>query len=110
MMFRSDIWNTMKARAISLTLPLVAPALLLFTWMFLAQQISNQVILPTIDQVAQLLGNPTEDLISMGSILSNVAVSLVRVVMGYAIAALVAIPLGIVMGYYGFMFNFSICC
>ncbi|SDL37807.1 NitT/TauT family transport system permease protein [Maridesulfovibrio ferrireducens] len=96
----------MKDRALSLTLPIIAPALLAVTWMILARQISNQVILPGIEQVAELLGNPTEDLISMGSLFSNVLVSLVRVIMGYAIAAFVAIPLGIVMGYYGFVFKF----
>ncbi|MBI9112282.1 ABC transporter permease [Maridesulfovibrio ferrireducens] len=96
----------MKDRALSLTLPIIAPALLAVTWMILARQISNQVILPGIEQVAELLGNPTEDLISMGSLFSNVLVSLVRVIMGYAIAAFVAIPLGIVMGYYGSVFKF----
>ncbi len=96
----------MKARALSLTIPLIAPALLAVIWVILARQIGNQVILPGIEQVADLLGHPTEDLISMGSLISNVLVSLVRVIMGYAIAALVAIPLGIVMGYYGFIFKF----
>ena len=48
---------------------------------------------------------PTENLISMGSLLSNILVSLVRVIVGYVLAVLVAIPLGILMGYFSTVFN-----
>lgn len=84
----------------------MAPAFFALVWMALAWRIGNQVILPNIGQVTDLLVHPTEDLISMGSIAGNVAVSLVRVIMGYAAAAAIAIPLGVVMGYYGFVFKF----
>ncbi len=96
----------MRTRVLSLTVPMMAPALLAVIWTILAHQIGNQVILPGIDQVGELLRHPTEDLISMGSLATNVLVSFVRVIMGYAVAALVAIPLGVVMGYYGFIFKF----
>lgn len=96
----------MKTRALSLTIPLMAPVLLGAVWLALARQIDNQVILPAMGQVGDILRHPTEDLISMGSLAANVLVSLVRVVLGYGIAALVAIPLGVVMGYYGFVFKF----
>jgi NitT/TauT family transport system permease protein len=96
----------MKTRALSLTIPLMAPVLLGTIWLVLARQIDNQVILPAMGQVGDILRHPTEDLISMGSLAANVLVSLVRVVLGYGIAALVAIPLGVVMGYYGFVFKF----
>jgi len=42
----------------------------------------------------------------MGSLASNVLVSLVRVIIGYSVAALIAIPLGVIMGYYGVVFKF----
>jgi NitT/TauT family transport system permease protein len=84
----------------------MAPVLLGTIWLVLARQIDNQVILPAMGQVGDILRHPTEDLISMGSLAANVLVSLVRVVLGYGIAALVAIPLGVVMGYYGFVFKF----
>ncbi len=96
----------MRTRALSLTLPVMAPALLALIWIALARQIGNQVILPSIEQVGQIVFHPTEDLISMGSLASNVLVSLVRVLMGYTFAALIAIPLGVAMGYYGVIFKF----
>jgi NitT/TauT family transport system permease protein len=37
--------------------------------------------------------------------MENIAISLVRVLMGYMLAALIGIPLGIVMGYYGAAFR-----
>lgn len=86
-------------------LPLVTPAVFLLAWMLAAYQIGNQVILPTVGQVAELLSSPTQNLISMGSLLSNILISLVRVLMGYLAAALVAIPLGVVMGYYALAFR-----
>jgi len=96
----------MKNRALSLAVPLMAPALLCLIWMGLAVRIDNQVILPSIGQVADILFHPGGDLIGMGSLTANVLVSLVRVVLGYTAAALVAIPLGVVMGYYGPAFRF----
>lgn len=96
----------MKERALSITLPVMAPALLAVIWIALAHRIGNQVILPGIEQVGRIVFNPTEDLISMGSLASNVLVSLVRVILGYSFAALIAIPLGVVMGYYGAVFKF----
>ncbi|WP_421902734.1 ABC transporter permease [Maridesulfovibrio sp.] len=96
----------MKTRALSYTLPIMAPALLAVIWIGLAREIGNQVILPGIEQVGHIVFNPTKDLISMGSLAGNVLVSLVRVIMGYTLAAIVAIPLGVVMGYYGVVFKF----
>lgn len=86
-------------------MPFFAPIFLVTLWIWLASRISNQVILPPIDQVLTILFNPLEDLISMGSLLSNVLVSLVRVLLGYALAAAIAIPLGVIMGYYGLIFK-----
>ena len=85
--------------------PALVPALLVVVWIYAAWQIGNKVILPPVDDVLSLLAHPTENLISMGSLVSNVAVSLVRVLMGYLMAAALGIPLGIVMGYYGLAFR-----
>jgi NitT/TauT family transport system permease protein len=41
----------------------------------------------------------------MGSLLSNVLVSLIRVLMGYIVAVALAIPLGILMGTYGLAYS-----
>ena len=74
-------------------------------WIFLARELDNQVILPKIGQVGDILAHPARDLISMGSLAGNVLVSLARVMAGYFLAALLAIPLGVVMGYYSVVFR-----
>lgn len=78
---------------------LIIPALFIILWWVLALQVDNPVVLPRVNQVFALLTNPTQNLISMGSLLSNVIVSLIRVTVGYLLAVLTAIPLGILMGY-----------
>ncbi len=95
----------MRANAISVLIIAVAPVLLLLLWIFAAWRVNNQVILPRVDAVLSLMAHPAQSLISMGSLMSNVAVSLVRVLMGYLLAAAIGIPLGIVMGYYGLVFR-----
>ena len=94
-----------KALSLSQAVPIITPALFIALWVAVAAHISNQVILPSVGQVVALLTHPLTNIISMGSLCSNVLVSLVRVVMGYAAAAMIAIPLGVIMGYYGLAFN-----
>ena len=86
-------------------IPLLAPVLLALCWIFMAGRINNQVILPSMNQVFDILRHPFQDLISMGSLTSNVLVSLVRVLLGYIVAVIIAIPLGVIMGYYGMVFK-----
>ena len=69
-------------------------------WSWAATVVGNKVILPTVGEVADLLSSPTEDLLSLGSLLTNIVVSLLRVLLGYTVAVAIAIPLGIAMGYY----------
>ncbi len=90
----------MRSLVTRLILPLLVPAAFLAVWAWLAGRIDNEIILPGIDQVAGLLLHPGQGLISMGSLGLNVAVSLVRVLAGYALAVLIAVPLGVAMGYY----------
>jgi NitT/TauT family transport system permease protein len=84
---------------------LIIPLLFIVIWWGCALRVNNPVILPEVSQVFTLLSRPTENIISMGSLLSNVLVSLIRVMVGYILAVLVAIPLGIMMGYYSVVFN-----
>lgn len=90
---------------LSFAVPLLAPVFLALCWIWMAARIHNQVILPPMEQVLYILAHPFEDLVSMGSLTSNVLVSLVRVLLGYALAAAIAIPLGVIMGYYGMVFK-----
>jgi NitT/TauT family transport system permease protein len=89
----------------SLVLHITVPLSFLLLWSFAAVIINNAVILPTVSEVADLLAAPTKGLISMGSLLSNVLVSLIRVLMGYIVAVALAIPLGILMGTYGRIYS-----
>lgn len=87
------------------TVYLLMPCLFLASWAFIAGQLNNEVILPGVGQVAELFTQPTESLIAMGSLVRNVAISLVRVLAGYLLAVCLAVPLGIFMGYYGTVFR-----
>lgn len=80
---------------------LLVPCLFLVFWSVAAKQLNNEVILPGFGQVAALFLQPAESLIAMGSLATNVAISLVRVLAGYLLAVCLAVPLGILMGYYG---------
>ena len=81
------------------SLALTTPILFLILWSWIAGRVDNQVIMPSLDAVLDLLSQPNQDLISMGSLMTNVLVSLFRVLIGYILAALIAVPLGIAMGY-----------
>lgn len=78
--------------------PLLIPAIFLAVWQETAVNMDNEIILPRVDQVLALLLNPFDDLISMGSLLANIGISLARVLAGYFTAVLLAVPLGIAMG------------
>jgi NitT/TauT family transport system permease protein len=81
------------------SLALTTPILFLILWSWIAGRVDNQVIMPSLDAVLDLLSQPNQDLISMGSLVTNVLVSLFRVLIGYILATVIAVPLGIAMGY-----------
>ena len=80
-------------------LPLIVPLLFLLLWHVMAQAVRNDIILPDIPLVWDIMVSPHEDLISMGTLPANTLISLARVFSGYLVAVVLAIPLGIVMGY-----------
>jgi NitT/TauT family transport system permease protein len=84
---------------------LAIPVAFLALWAYLAAHTENDIILPSVTQVFALLAHPFTDLISMGSLVTNILVSLARVAAGYLLAILLAVPLGVLMGYYGSLFN-----
>jgi len=87
--------KTLRLVLVSLILPL----LFLFFWHGMSLHVDNPRILPSIPTVWGLLTNPTQNLIGVGSLLNNTGISLLRVFVGYILAAVVAIPLGVVIGY-----------
>lgn len=77
----------------------ILPLLLLGTWQAVAVNLNNPVILPPVLDVFIILAAPNQELLSLGSMVQNIAVSLWRVLAGFVLAALLAVPLGILMGY-----------
>lgn len=77
----------------------IIPVLFLMMWQFYSVKLNNAIILPRIDSIIAILFNPTADLLRIGSLLDNIWVSLLRVLSGYILAAALAIPLGIIIGY-----------
>ena len=89
----------MKEKKTFSLVPFVIPALFLLLWHVAAVKANNQVVVPLPGQVGELFASPFTSVIGMGSLASNILVSLARVLTGYALAVAVGIPLGIVMGY-----------
>lgn len=77
---------------------LCLPCLLVLLWMVLADSLNSPVILPRPAVVFDHLAHPLHDVIAMGSLPYNVAFSLTRVLIGFSLAALIGIPLGLWMG------------
>ena len=75
------------------------PVAALVLWQIIAVKLGNPVILPTVDAVLSILLNPLEELLSMGSLIQNILISLWRVLIGFFLAVVIAVPLGIIMGY-----------
>lgn len=91
-----NMLNQMIKRALIST---IIPILFLCIWSFYAKKINNPIILPHISQVLDNFKYATGDFIGLGSIPQNISVSLIRVLLGYIIGVIIALPLGILMGY-----------
>lgn len=81
------------------TISMILPVLFIMMWQISSIKIDNSLILPKVDIVAKLLLNPTNNLLSIGSLISNTLISVLRVAIGFIIAAFVAIPIGMIVGY-----------
>ncbi|HWQ65589.1 MAG TPA: ABC transporter permease [Methanospirillum sp.] len=78
--------------------PVILPALLLLLWAILAILINNPFILPRPEAVMLILASPGTGLVGSESLLTHASVSLIRVGTGFLLAALLAIPTGIIIG------------
>jgi len=93
-----DRGQRIRRRLGRIGLALILPVLLLVVWEVLAVTLKNPWLLPRVGAVADRLLHPLDNVLETGSLLYNVAVSGVRVLMGFTLAAIVAIPLGLAMG------------
>lgn len=83
----------------SFGISIIVPIIFLLIWSFASKQIDNQVILPDIGKILANFKNANDNFIGLGTIPSNVLVSLIRVLIGYIVGVLIALPVGILMGY-----------
>ena len=77
----------------------IIPIFFLLVWIYFGNKLNNPLILPKLGKVFGNFANATDDFIGLGSIPRNILVSLIRVLLGYSIAVVIALPLGILMGY-----------
>lgn len=83
----------------TILLSLILPVLLLIIWQISAWQVQNAAVIPAIDRVLENFLHASDNFIGLGSIPRNVGVSLIRVLSGYTAGVLIAVPLGVLMGY-----------
>jgi NitT/TauT family transport system permease protein len=88
-------WHRVLSKSILLKIAL--PVIIIISWEVLSVLIDNPFILPSIESVLFVLSRPFADILGSGSLIGNAMVSLGRVLIGFFVAALLAIPLGIAM-------------
>ena len=89
-----------KNKCLEFAFSLILPAAFLLLWSAAAEKAASNAILPSIGVVANNFANAFDNFIGLGSIPLNIGYSLVRVAMGYTCGVLVALPLGLLMGYF----------
>ena len=88
-----------KSRNVSKLLRWIAgPVILLLIWQAAAQYYNQPWIFPSVIRVLSQLAHPLRQHYASGSLFSNTLISLVRVLLGFSIAVVVGVTLGIVMG------------
>jgi len=88
-----------KSRNYSKLLRWIAgPVILLVIWQAAAQYYNQPWIFPSVTRVLSQLAHPLRQHYASGSLLSNTLISLLRVIFGFSLAAVVGVTIGIVMG------------
>jgi NitT/TauT family transport system permease protein len=87
-------------------LKVILPLLIIIGWEIIAILLNNEFILPKLESVFAVLLSPTADILGYGNLISNAFTSLERVILGFLIAAGLAIPLGISMARSAYMHDF----
>lgn len=85
---------------------LLLPVLLIIIWEIASYIINNPFFLPRFDAVLAVLADPFRDRLGSGSLISNAIRSIQRVGLGFICAAVIAIPLGIMMGWSDRLYRF----
>ncbi len=77
---------------------IAVPAALLIIWQFTASYLNQPWLFPSVTSVIKQLAHPLREHYASGSLLSNTIISLLRVLLGFALAAVTGVILGTVMG------------
>ena len=79
---------------------IILPLIVIIIWEIFSIWLKKPAILPRVESVLIILLHPTQKILGIGSLLENTIVSIVRVISGFLLAVIVALPLGILMGYF----------
>ncbi|MEO0074643.1 MAG: ABC transporter permease [candidate division WOR-3 bacterium] len=90
--------KTVSARLKNIILSIILPVTFLAVWQLVAVKLNNPFLIPRLEAVLNRLTHPFANILETGSLLFNIGVSAIRVLMGFVLATLVAIPLGLLMG------------
>lgn len=82
------------------------PLFIIVGWEIAALLINNEFIIPRLESVIRVLIIPFASIMGTGSLLENATASIERVALGFILAAAIAIPLGIAMGWFPWVNNF----
>lgn len=77
---------------------IIVPIILLTIWEISARHFNQPWIFPPVTRVIEQLAHPLRDHYASGSLLSNTLISLLRVLIGFLLAAVVGVTVGILMG------------
>lgn len=88
----------MRKRISRVLYAIALPLALVFAWELTALWLKRPFLLPRVEDVLIVLVHPFTDVLGTGSLASNILVSAFRVVLGFFIAVLVGVPLGLIMG------------
>jgi len=82
----------------TILLGLILPLMILLVWEGFAIKVDNPALLPRVEAVFDRLIHPFANLLDTGSFVDHILTSAVRVIIGFLIAALIGIPLGLLVG------------
>lgn len=77
---------------------IIIPLILLTIWEIWARHINQPWIFPPVTSIIEQLAHPMREHYASGSLLSNTLISLLRVLIGFLLAAIVGVTVGVFMG------------
>ena len=90
----------MKKKIKKIGVQIALPILLVLIWEIAAILLNKPFVLPRVEAVIIILAHPIQKVLGTGTLIENAIVSISRVLSGFLLAALIAIPVGIGMGYF----------